>query len=327
MNTLNRIEALRHLPWYSVDLPADVVNGQYGMIHEDECRMLYTLARDYFAGAGRIIDGGTYLGTSSLSLGYGLKDRGYRKEPIIDAYDTFIIHDASVQYHFRQEDWMGRRIKGGDNVRFVYERNITPVAGYINVHEGDIQQRPWCGGPIEILFSDVSKSWSLNDYILTSWIPALLPETGILIQQDQVQEYHVWVAITMEILADCFEFIDYTKNSSMVYRLKHPIPARTLQKCLLSNISAAEMEYYYLSWLDRFRRMGMGRYKGWHLGMVEAGLAVTYGFHIGDLDKARHALRKCEEKFHMIPDTMYRLAAIKGHVEARTPCPGSRLYW
>ena len=48
---------------------------------------------------------------------------------------------------------------------------------------------------------------------------------------------------------------------------------------------------------------------------------------MGDVDKGlRHALRQCEEKFHDIPDTMHRLA-IKGHLEARTPCPGSKLYW
>jgi hypothetical protein len=309
-----------------VDLPAEVEKG-VGMIYLDERRMLYTLARDYFAGAGRIIDGGTYLGTSSLSLGYGLKDRSYPKKPIIDAYDTFIIDDNSVKHCFNQEDWMGREIKGGDNVRFIYERYIAAVADYIRIHEGDLLQMPWRGGPIEILFLDVSKSLPLNDFIVTNFMPSLLPETGILIQQDQVQEYHIWVAITMEILADCFEVIDYTRNSSMVYRLKHEIPARTLEKCLYGNISPSEMEYYYLSFLERFRRMGMGRYKGWHLGMVELGLAVTYGFHIGDLDKARHVLRQCEAKFHDIPDTMYRLAEIKRHVEAGTPCPGSRLYW
>ena len=60
--------------------------------------------------------------------------------------------------------------------------------------------------------------------------------------------------------------------------------------------------------------------------MVELGLAVTYGFHIGDLDKARYVLKQCEDKFHDIPDTMGRLAAIRQHVEDKTPCPGSRLY-
>ena len=47
-----------------------------------------------------------------------------------------------------------------------------------------------------------------------------------------MQEYHVWVAITIEILADYFETIDYTMYSSMVYRLKREIPARVLQKFL-----------------------------------------------------------------------------------------------
>jgi hypothetical protein len=218
-------------------------------------------------------------------------------------------------------------LKAGDNVRFVYERNVASVAKYIRIHEGDLLQMTWSGEPIEIIFSDVAKGWKLNDYITLNWISALLPETGILIRQDQVQEYHVWVAITMEILADFFEIIDYTVFDSMVYRLKKPIPTRVLHKCLTANISTEEMEYYYLSWLERFRRMGMGRYKGWTLGMVEAGLVVTYGFHIGDLDKAWYALRECEAKFRHIPDTMGRLAQIKHHLEERTPCPGSRLYW
>lgn len=212
-------------------------------------------------------------------------------------------------------------------MRFLYERNIAPVARYIEIYEGDLTQKEPPNKPLEIIFSDVAKGWSLNDHIISNWIAALIPETGILIQQDQVQEYHVWVAITMEILAEYFEVIDYTMYSSMVYRLKREIPERVVQKCLSKNITPAEMEYYYLSWVDRFRAMGMGRYQGWTLGMVELGLAVTYGFHIGDLDKAGHVLRICEEKFHNVPDTMARHAAIRGHVEKKTPCPGSILYW
>jgi hypothetical protein len=170
------------------------------------------------------------LGASSLALGYGLKDRGYQKEPIIDAFDRFTIAEHSLQYYFDHEPEPAKRIKAGDNIRFLYERNIATIADYVTIHEGNLTETPWRGGAIEILFSDISKGWSLNDYIISNWIPALLPEIGILIQQDQVQEYHVWVAITMEILADYFETIDYTMYSSMVYRLKREIPARVLQK-------------------------------------------------------------------------------------------------
>jgi hypothetical protein len=324
MNNSERINALRHLPWYSIEPPVDVLSGRQ-MVGADERRMLYTLARDYYSGAGRIIDGGTFLGSSSLALGMGLKDRNFPKKKVIDAFDWFIIDEASVRNHLDGSDLLSKNVRPGDNVRFLYERNVAEVAEYILIHEGDITHRPWNGGAIEILFSDVSKSLDANDFIITNWISALLPETGILIQQDQVQQYHVWVAITMEMLADYFEVIDYTVNSSMIYRLKHEIPVRVLERCLNKNVSHDDMEYYYTSFLERFRRMGMGRFKGWPLGMVELGLAVVYGFHIGDVDKARHTLDQIAGKFSNVPDTMVRLAEIKKHLIAGTPCPGSRL--
>jgi hypothetical protein len=86
------------------------------------------------------------------------------------------------------------------------------------------------------------------------------------------------------------------------------------------------MEYYYLSFLERFRRVGMGRYKGWNLGMVEAGLVVTYGLYIGDTEKAWHVLRACEDKFHDVPDTMARLAGIKKRLEAKSLAPALSAY-
>ena len=313
MTSNDRIESLRRLPWYSVDLPPEVA-GSVGMIHTDERRMLYTLARDYFTGSGRIIDGGAFLGTSSLSLAHGLKDRHHERIPMIDAFDWFLIDEYAVQGYLDNGRLCGKEIKTGDNIRFAYEQKISSVAEYIEVHEGNLLDKPWTRGPVEILFSDVSKSWELNDYILRNWISALIPGTGILIQQDQIQEAHVWVGITMEILREYFEFLDYTMYSSMVYRLRREIPAQVIEKCLSANITAEEMEYYYLNFLNRFRRVGMGRYKGWTLGMIEVGLVGLYALHVRDFEKARHALKRCEEKFGGIPDTMNRLASLRPHI-------------
>jgi hypothetical protein len=294
------------------------------MIGVDERRMLYTLAKDYYSAEGRIIDGGTFTGSSSLALGIGLKDRNFPKEPVIDAFDTFIIRQPSVAL-LDSSDPLSQKVKPNDNIRFLYERNVAEVSEYILIHEGDIKRTPWTEGQIEILFCDVSKSLDTNDYIITNWIPALLPETGILIQQDQVQQHHVWVAITMEILADYFEVIDYTVNSSMVYRLKHEIPRRVLDRCLTKNISPEDMEFYYSNFLERFRRFEMGRFTGWQLGMVELGLAMVYGFHIGDFEKAEFTLNEIAKKFANVPDTMARLAEIRRHLEGQTWAPGSRL--
>ena len=324
-NTTPRVEGLRRLPWYSIEPPVDVISGK-GMIHADERRMLYTLAKDYFVGAGRIIDGGSYLGSSSLALGLGLRDRRYPAVPVIDAYDTFVIDPFAVVWHLDANDPLSGGVKAGDNLRHIYDRNISAVADYISVHEGDLTVRPWNEGPIEILFCDVSKSWELNDYILKNWIPSLIPGTGILIQQDQIQEYHVWVAITMSMLSDYFEIIDYTLNSSMVYRLKRKIPQSVLDRCMSVNVTTDDMVRHYQRSLQTFKRPGMGRYTGWQLGMVELGLSVVYGFHVGDTDNARRVLQDCKSRFSGVVDTMYRASVIEAHLDAGTPCPGSRLY-
>lgn len=303
-------DRLKAMPWYSIDLPAPLVDGR-GMIFEDERRLLYTLTRDFYRGEGRIIDGGTYVGDSSLALGYGLKERNYPRTPIIDAFDLFIIDDLAVRRYWRASDAPDVSIKGGDSIRFLYDQRTASVADYIRVHEGDVTLTPWAGEPIEILFSDIDKGWHINDYILLSWFPSLIPGRSVLIQQDQVQEYHVWVAITMEMLAGHFEWIDYVKFSSAVYRPVRAISTSDVQCCLSGNISPDDMERAYLSWIERFRRQGAGRYTGWHLGMVEAGLIITYGLHVKDLDKAKHAWKVCWKRFENVPDTVSRLNEIR----------------
>ena len=243
-------KALRRVPWYSIDVPPDVARCQRHPMIYATSRRLYTLARDYYSGQGRIIDGGAFLGSSSLALGSGLRDQGFRREPVIDAFDTFIIDDYSVAHHLDHGDSLAQGLKAGDSMLPIYQANIAPVSHYIAIYEGDLLKKTWGGKPIEILFSDISKGWSLNDYILMNWIPYLIPETGILIQQDQVQEYHVWVAISMSMMADYFETIDYVLNDFVVYRLKREIPRSALERCLSKNVTPSDMEFHYRASVD-----------------------------------------------------------------------------
>ena len=57
--------------------------------------------------------------------------------------------------------------------------------------------------------------------------------------------------------------------SSMVYRLKEPIASWVLSKCLSSNVSNEELEYYYQAGLNAFgglTRAGLrgGRWEWWN---------------------------------------------------------------
>jgi hypothetical protein len=87
------------------------------------------------------------------------------------------------------------------------------------------------------------------------------------------------------------------------------------------------MECHYLRSLETFRALDISHRKRWHLGMVELGLPVLYGFHIGDMDKARRALNVVKKEFSSERDTMRRAEEVEKHLAAKTPCPGSRLYW
>jgi hypothetical protein len=75
-----------------------------------------------------------------------------QNEAIIDAFDRFTIDELSLEYYFDQEPEPAKRIKAGDNIRFLYERNIAKIADYVTIHEGNLTETPWSGGAIEILF-------------------------------------------------------------------------------------------------------------------------------------------------------------------------------
>lgn len=87
---------------------------------------------------------GAYLGSSSLALGLGLRDRRYPSGPVIDAFDQFTIDANSVANYL---DPSIDSVMPGNNVRHIYDRNIAPIAKYVSVHEGDVAASPGAASP------------------------------------------------------------------------------------------------------------------------------------------------------------------------------------
>ena len=59
-------------PAESTLLPLEVRQART-MLSAQELELLYTLARDQYTGQGEIIDGGAFLGGSTLALATGLR--------------------------------------------------------------------------------------------------------------------------------------------------------------------------------------------------------------------------------------------------------------
>ena len=154
-------------PAESLTLPDDLRQVKT-MLSAQELTLLYRLARDSYDGGGEIVDGGAFLGGSTLALALGLRDnpRVADKAFRIHSYDYFVAD------HFVAQFISG--VPEGASTRPYYDRVIAPVASHVTVHEGDLTTFPWpAERPVDILFIDVAKSWETNDFLLHQFFPRL----------------------------------------------------------------------------------------------------------------------------------------------------------
>lgn len=209
------------------------------MLTPDELRLLHYLAEEYYTGEGIIIDAGCFLGGSTVALADGLRRnlrrRGREEEKLIHSYDRFEIEGWTIGSFFHKS------AQAGESFRPLFDRNVRPYAGLVEVHAGDVSNSPWDGGPIEILFIDVAKHWQVCDWVTWQFFPHLIPGKSVVVQQDYL--YHHWVAwihITMEFYSDYFEYVCDTGVNSVLFRNTKPIPAGVLREKTVESLSTAE---------------------------------------------------------------------------------------
>jgi hypothetical protein len=208
-------------PWVDIE-PSAALLAVPTMLSTRELGLLYWLGRDYWSGAGRIIDAGCFLGGSTVAFASGVRDssREHATPPIV-VYDQFRVEQYSVDGGFFKD---APDLAVDDDFSPLFERNVQRVRGLLDVRPGDILQQRWDGTPIEILFLDVLKTWAINDYVVREFWPTLIPERAIVVHQDYQYGGYPWLAITMELLHDYFERLDDMPWATVVFRLLGPLP-------------------------------------------------------------------------------------------------------
>lgn len=193
-----------------------------------ELGLLYALAKDAWTGAGVIVDAGPLLGATTFSLARGLRENqavaDLRKRYQIYSFDLFIADRALS--HFVGET---SKVAVTSSLLHEFVRINSEHLSYIVPHQGDFVSWNWPKAPIEILFMDLAKSWELNNHYVRHMLPYLLPDRGILVQQDYVHYYEYWIHLTMEYLAEYFELCDVIYGATAFYRLTKPIPPEVCQ--------------------------------------------------------------------------------------------------
>jgi SAM-dependent methyltransferase len=204
-----------------------------------ELRMLNRLADEHYTGAGCIVDAGCFLGGSTTALADGLRRnlrrRGLAETKRIHSFDRFEVED------YTRGTFFPKSMPAGSSFRASFESNVAPYKELVEVHAGDITEYEWTGEPIEILFIDVAKHWTVCDWVTRQFFPALIPGRSIVVQQDYLyHHWNAWLHVTMELYREYFEYVGDTDVNSAVFRYVKKIPDDVLREKSVESLGLDE---------------------------------------------------------------------------------------
>jgi hypothetical protein len=257
----DRLRELVRRPWRGVTLPPDAV-GIPTMLSKAERRLLYSLARDYAGGDAAIVDAGCFLGGSTAALLAGVRDREEPwSGPPVESYDLFRVEAFTIPKFFGNE----RSVGVGDSFRPRFDAHVGRFDVPHVVHEGDITMIGWSGGPIDVLFLDVLKSWEINDAVLRDFFPSLVPGRSVIVHQDYGWGDAPWIPITVELLCDSLVLLDWMEWGSHVFFVERELPTEILQ----NGVGGLDIETKV-----ELTDEAVARSEGWVQGMLEISRAI-----------------------------------------------------
>lgn len=232
--SFDHFAAIRSRPWNSrhFGLPGWTRNYPT-MLTQEEMRMLAWVAKETPVD-GAVIDLGAFLGGSSVSLAWGAAQAVPPKR--VHSYDRFRL-DEKVKFQFLYKK--GHGFVDGEDALPVFRRFSKPVAGWIDVHQGDVREAGWDGSPVAILFVDLSKTTEINDHLLATFFPALRPGS-VIVQQDFLFFRNPWLYPTMQKLEGSVEMLSFTDQNSVIFGVHRTPSADEIAACMAARTSHEE---------------------------------------------------------------------------------------
>lgn len=219
------------------------------MLTREEMRMLAWLAQNLSV-EGDIADLGCFLGGSSVSLAWGVsRASGAPGRRRVFSYDRFTI-DEKLKFQFLYQ--RGHGFYAGTDILPLFRKLTNSFAEIIEPVPGDVLQQHWTGGPIALLFIDLSKTTALNDHILRNFFGALEPGS-IVVQQDFLFFRNPWLYATMHRLGDAIEMLAHTEDNSVIFGVQRRPRPEEIESCLAKNVSPEDVLAAIAHFRGRFR--------------------------------------------------------------------------
>lgn len=252
MQTVADIVAeFRARPWMTVK-PAELGPAARvpTMLTAEESLLYHWLGRRV-AGDGAVVDLGAYAGGSAARLLSGITAAG--RGNVLHSYDRFRSSRAFWARYMPDEP-----LPDTDDADLlpVVRRNLAPWGYQAVLHVGDIGEKRWDGGPIEILSVDAAKGSGMADHIAAQFFPALVPGRSILVQQDYLMAVQPWLCAQMVRLRDQFLPLAHVPKVGLVFLCVAPVTAEVLAAAQVDRLTDGKL-------MGRVREAA-----SWHQDMV-----------------------------------------------------------
>ena len=223
-------------PWAQV-ADSDLAPGLAvpSMLHIEESQLYHWLGRQV-QGDGATVDLGAYAGGSAARLLSGLALSGHPFQ--LHSYDRFRSSRAFWSRYMPDEP--PPEADDADLLPVV-RRHLAPWQDRVTLHVGDIGEKRWTGGAIEILSVDAAKGSRMADHIAAEFFPALLPGRSILVQQDYLMAVQPWLCAQMVGLRDQFLPLARVPKVGMVFLCLAPVTGTALAAARVDGLTDGKL--------------------------------------------------------------------------------------
>lgn len=198
------------------------------MLTEGDKALYFDAARK-FQFKGAIVDGGCFVGGTTMSLVQGLLQNPLIKKhdgalgKLIRVYDLFEIDDSYILEHLKK-NYPKHDFTNEKSFLGVFQQNMQKYADMLDVRPGDVIQSGYHDeDSIEILGVDLCKALPVTDFVVRTFFPRLLVGAKVM-QQDFIHQYHPHIHLSMLLLEDYFDLdLEIKWGGSVSYTLKKVI--------------------------------------------------------------------------------------------------------
>jgi hypothetical protein len=143
----------------------------------------------FYKGAGRVVELGPWLGSSTIAIQTGLRKNPRFVNEKLQVFDDFIWRKSWMDSYVKPED----RLPNHANFRHLFERYTSPIANDLEVHQSRfavydgndaVPPLQWDSGDIEMIFVDCGRTIEANEGWYGSLSRHFIPGVTLVVMQD-----------------------------------------------------------------------------------------------------------------------------------------------